>query len=404
MANKIYTDQEEILTSRSLSMQNNNNKSRSHSHPTSFDDSDYEDQQNNNGDNNPRIIAHHHQHHKHNSSTRTNNNKELTVTRGEILEILDDSRKWWKARNSRGQIAHVPHTIVGEIESNICFWYRRRCSAVVKVEVVAGLFIADLAVVVVVFDAVVERFVKAVRVGLAAAAVVVPLVVLLDAVGRFVKPVERLVAVDRDDNAVLVTGFLSAVLVIAAGLLPVVVFVLFEDLVAVVKRDDIAGRVVAVIFGAKVFVPATVLVFDVLPVVAVLIVAFDGTVLLTGTVTGATEEDKDLLTRLTSSSLLPLISITSDDDSDMSILESSISLTILLSNLPNKSPLGIDLSVIPLIISSLMFRKTGALISSVFCNEIFDTFSRISFIFSSWLVVFIDCSISSSLAVATAAA
>ncbi|KAH7639992.1 epidermal growth factor receptor kinase substrate 8-like protein 1 [Dermatophagoides farinae] len=144
MANEIDTDQEEIITSRSSSMPNNNNKSRSHSHPTSFDDSDYEDQQNNNGDNNPRIIAHHHQHHKHNSSTRkqmewlselqsrnatkivrvlfprtANNNKELTVTRGEILEILDDSRKWWKARNSRGQIAHVPHTIVGEIESNM---------------------------------------------------------------------------------------------------------------------------------------------------------------------------------------------------------------------------------------------------------------------------------------------
>lgn len=41
-----------------------------------------------------------------------NNDKELTVTRGEYLEILDDSRKWWKARNSRGQVAHVPHTIV----------------------------------------------------------------------------------------------------------------------------------------------------------------------------------------------------------------------------------------------------------------------------------------------------
>ncbi|XP_044008992.1 epidermal growth factor receptor kinase substrate 8-like protein 2 [Aphidius gifuensis] len=41
-----------------------------------------------------------------------NNDKELTVVRGEYLEILDDSRKWWKARNSRGQIAHVPHTIV----------------------------------------------------------------------------------------------------------------------------------------------------------------------------------------------------------------------------------------------------------------------------------------------------
>ncbi|GIX97097.1 epidermal growth factor receptor kinase substrate 8 [Caerostris darwini] len=41
-----------------------------------------------------------------------NNEKELTVIRGEILEVLDDSRKWWKARNMRGQVAHVPHTIV----------------------------------------------------------------------------------------------------------------------------------------------------------------------------------------------------------------------------------------------------------------------------------------------------
>lgn len=41
-----------------------------------------------------------------------NNDKELTVARGEYLEILDDTRKWWKARNMRGQMAHVPHTIV----------------------------------------------------------------------------------------------------------------------------------------------------------------------------------------------------------------------------------------------------------------------------------------------------
>uniref|UniRef100_A0A4D5R947 Epidermal growth factor receptor kinase substrate 8 n=1 Tax=Scolopendra viridis TaxID=118503 RepID=A0A4D5R947_SCOVI len=41
-----------------------------------------------------------------------NNDKELTVFRGEYLEVLDDSRKWWKTRNARGQIAHVPHTIV----------------------------------------------------------------------------------------------------------------------------------------------------------------------------------------------------------------------------------------------------------------------------------------------------
>uniref|UniRef100_A0A0P4VUF5 Putative epidermal growth factor receptor kinase substrate n=1 Tax=Rhodnius neglectus TaxID=72488 RepID=A0A0P4VUF5_9HEMI len=41
-----------------------------------------------------------------------NNDKELSVIRGEYLQVLDDSRKWWKARNSRGEVAHVPHTIV----------------------------------------------------------------------------------------------------------------------------------------------------------------------------------------------------------------------------------------------------------------------------------------------------
>ncbi|XP_023231843.1 epidermal growth factor receptor kinase substrate 8-like protein 2 [Centruroides sculpturatus] len=47
-----------------------------------------------------------------------NNDKELTVIRGEYLEVLDDSRKWWKARNMRGQIAHVPHTIITPYNAN----------------------------------------------------------------------------------------------------------------------------------------------------------------------------------------------------------------------------------------------------------------------------------------------
>jgi hypothetical protein len=27
-------------------------------------------------------------------------------------QVLDNTRKWWKARNMRGQVGHVPHTIV----------------------------------------------------------------------------------------------------------------------------------------------------------------------------------------------------------------------------------------------------------------------------------------------------
>ena len=38
----------------------------------------------------------------------------INFFRVEILEIIDDSRKWWKAKNWRGQVAHVPHTIVSE--------------------------------------------------------------------------------------------------------------------------------------------------------------------------------------------------------------------------------------------------------------------------------------------------
>lgn len=41
-----------------------------------------------------------------------NNEKEMSVVRGEFLEVLDDTRKWWKTRNYHGEVGHVPHTIV----------------------------------------------------------------------------------------------------------------------------------------------------------------------------------------------------------------------------------------------------------------------------------------------------
>ncbi|OQV23697.1 Epidermal growth factor receptor kinase substrate 8-like protein 2 [Hypsibius exemplaris] len=40
------------------------------------------------------------------------NDKELTVQKGEILEILNSSRKWWQARNRAGLQGYVPCTIV----------------------------------------------------------------------------------------------------------------------------------------------------------------------------------------------------------------------------------------------------------------------------------------------------
>ena len=44
------------------------------------------------------------------------NAKELTVRRGELIEILDNSKKWWRARNFHDETGHVPNNIVEEIE------------------------------------------------------------------------------------------------------------------------------------------------------------------------------------------------------------------------------------------------------------------------------------------------
>ena len=44
------------------------------------------------------------------------NNKELTVRRGELIEIENNSKKWWRARNFHGDVGHVPHNIVEEVE------------------------------------------------------------------------------------------------------------------------------------------------------------------------------------------------------------------------------------------------------------------------------------------------
>jgi len=44
------------------------------------------------------------------------NPKELSVRRGELIEILDDSKNWWRARNFQGKIGHVPNNILEEID------------------------------------------------------------------------------------------------------------------------------------------------------------------------------------------------------------------------------------------------------------------------------------------------
>lgn len=44
--------------------------------------------------------------------------KELTVAKGEILEVLDDTRNWWKLRNCKGEIGHAPFTILHKLNNN----------------------------------------------------------------------------------------------------------------------------------------------------------------------------------------------------------------------------------------------------------------------------------------------
>ncbi|KAF7208678.1 epidermal growth factor receptor kinase substrate 8-like protein 3 [Nothobranchius furzeri] len=40
------------------------------------------------------------------------NHRELTVRRGEVVELLDKSRQWWKVRNSRGEEGYVPNQVL----------------------------------------------------------------------------------------------------------------------------------------------------------------------------------------------------------------------------------------------------------------------------------------------------
>ncbi|VDK61284.1 unnamed protein product [Cylicostephanus goldi] len=43
------------------------------------------------------------------------NAKELTVSRGEYLEVLDDAKNWWECRNVHQRVGYVPHTILSVV-------------------------------------------------------------------------------------------------------------------------------------------------------------------------------------------------------------------------------------------------------------------------------------------------
>ncbi|KAK7477569.1 hypothetical protein BaRGS_00031174, partial [Batillaria attramentaria] len=43
------------------------------------------------------------------------NQKELTVQKGDYLQVLDSSRNWWKVRNYKGETGYCPYTILKEV-------------------------------------------------------------------------------------------------------------------------------------------------------------------------------------------------------------------------------------------------------------------------------------------------
>ncbi|CAD6995503.1 epidermal growth factor receptor kinase substrate 8 isoform X2 [Ceratitis capitata] len=45
-------------------------------------------------------------------NNKANNDRELSVVTGEYLEVIDDTRNWWKVRNSAGNVGYVPHTVL----------------------------------------------------------------------------------------------------------------------------------------------------------------------------------------------------------------------------------------------------------------------------------------------------
>ncbi|XP_007570451.1 epidermal growth factor receptor kinase substrate 8-like protein 3 isoform X1 [Poecilia formosa] len=45
------------------------------------------------------------------------NQRELTVTKGEIVDLLDKSKKWWKVRNNRGEEGYVPNNVLEDVDA-----------------------------------------------------------------------------------------------------------------------------------------------------------------------------------------------------------------------------------------------------------------------------------------------
>ncbi|XP_029134772.1 epidermal growth factor receptor kinase substrate 8-like protein 3 isoform X1 [Labrus bergylta] len=53
------------------------------------------------------------------------NHRELTVTKGEIVQLLDRSKQWWKVRNNRGEEGFVPNNVLEDPDEQPMEFYQQ---------------------------------------------------------------------------------------------------------------------------------------------------------------------------------------------------------------------------------------------------------------------------------------